>query len=82
MSKELIDTQREMIQSQNEYIVLLKEHNKSNDMVITGYQRLIELFEQEVELLKKQNEELEKELRNRTLAFLTMSNNLKTNFSK
>jgi hypothetical protein len=82
MSKELIDTQREMIQSQNEYIVLLKEHNKSNDMVIAGYQRLIELFEQEVELLKKINEELEKELRNRTLAFLTMSNNLKTNFSK
>jgi hypothetical protein len=33
-------------------------------------------------LLKKQNEELEKELRNKTLAFLTMSNNLKTNFSK
>jgi hypothetical protein len=82
MSKELIDTQREMIQSQNEYIVLLKEHNKINDVAIVGYQRLIELFEQESELLKKQNEELEKELRNRTLAFLTMSNNLKTNFSK
>jgi hypothetical protein len=82
MSKELIDTQREMIQSQNEYIVLLKEHNQINDRTIVGYQRLIELFEQEVELLKKQNEELEKELRNRTLAFLTMSNNLKTNFSK
>ena len=82
MSKELIDTQREMIQSQNEYIVLLKEHNKINDRAIVGYQRLIELFEQEVELLKKQNEELEKELRNKTLAFLTMSNNLKTNFSK
>jgi hypothetical protein len=82
MSKELIDTQREMIQSQNEYIVLLKEHNQINDRTIVGYQRLIELFEQEVELLKKQNEELEKELRNKTLAFLTMSNNLKTNFSK
>jgi hypothetical protein len=82
MSKELIDTQREMIQSQNEYIVLLKEHNQINDRTIVGYQRLIELFEQEVELLKKQNEELEKELRNKTLAFLTMSNNLKTNFTK
>jgi hypothetical protein len=82
MSKELVDTQREMIQSQNEYIVLLKEHNQINDRTIVGYQRLIELFEQEVELLKKQNEELEKELRNKTLAFLTMSNNLKTNFSK
>ncbi len=82
MSKELVDTQREMIQSQNEYIVLLKEHNQINDRTIIGYQRLIELFEQEVELLKKQNEELEKELRNKTLAFLTMSNNLKTNFRK
>ena len=82
MSKELIDTQREMIQSQNEYIVLLKEHNQINDRTIVSYQRLIELFEQESKLLKKQNEELEKELRNRTLAFLTMSNNLKTNFSK
>ena len=82
MSKELIDTQREMIQSQNEYIVLLKEHNQINDRAIVSYQRLIELFEQESKLLKKQNEELEKELRNRTLAFLTMSNNLKTNFSK
>jgi hypothetical protein len=82
MSKELVDTQREMIQSQNEYIVLLKEHNQINDRTIVGYQRLIELFEQEVELLKKQNEELEKELRNKTLAFLTISNNLKTNFSK
>ena len=82
MSKELIDTQREMILSQNEQVVLLKEHNQINDRTIVGYQRLIELFEQEVELLKKQNEELEKELRNRTLAFLTMSNNLKTNFSK
>ena len=82
MSKELIDTQREMIQSQNEYIVLLKEHTQMNDMTIAHYQRLVKLFEQEVELLKNQNEELEKELRNKTLAFLTMSNNLKTNFSK
>lgn len=82
MSKELIDTQREMIQSQNEYIVLLKEHTQMNDMTIARYQRLVELFEQEVELLKNQNEELEKELRNKTLAFLTMSNNLKTNSSK
>ena len=55
MSKELIDTQREMIQSQNEYIVLLKEHNQINDMTIARYQRLVELFEQEVELLKHEN---------------------------
>jgi hypothetical protein len=58
MSKELIDTQREMIQSQNEYIVLLKEHNKINDVAIVGYQRLIELFEQEVNLLKHENKAL------------------------
>jgi FtsZ-binding cell division protein ZapB len=52
MIEELITTQREIINSQNEYIVLLKEHNESNENIISYLKRLNELLEQEVNLLK------------------------------
>jgi len=55
MSKELITTQREMIKSQDEYIVLLKEQNESNQNISTYLKRLNELLEQEVNLLKQEN---------------------------
>ena len=55
MSKELITTQREMIKLQDEYIVLLKEQNESNQNISTYLKRLNELLEQEVNLLKQEN---------------------------
>jgi hypothetical protein len=44
-----------MIERQNEYIVLLKEQNESNQNIITYLKRLNELLEQEVNLLKQEN---------------------------
>ena len=42
MIEELITTQREIINSQNEYIVLLKEHNESNENIISYKESFME----------------------------------------